>query len=332
MLVNRLQGEATRVAKWVLRPWRRRTRAHALILLYHRIARPGSDPWKLCVTPENFRGQLRALQRHCEFVPLTAIPGCLAAGRPAGRTPVAITFDDGYVDNLRNALPILRAFDAPATVFLATGWIGNPQGFWWERLASIVLESSRLPAEIDLPIGTRNFTWRRGAQDEQRQRAKLHRDLWQRCQSLPEDQRETTLAHLERLFGVVSMQDSEARPMRPDEVREMHASGLMSIGAHARTHRPLPALSEAEQASEISGSMQDCRDLTGVAPTCFAYPHGEVAEVTPQLVERAGFDLACSTVEELVWPGRNPYLLPRVSVGDLDAKRFERWLRSVWLQ
>jgi hypothetical protein len=77
--------------------------------------------------------------------------------------------------------------------------------------------------------------------------------------------------------------------------------------------------------------MQDCRDLTGVAPTCFAYPHGEVAEVSPQLVERAGFDLACSTVEELVWPGRNPYLLPRVSVGNLDVMRFERWLRSVWL-
>ena len=185
MLVNRLQGEATRVAKWVLRPWRRRTRAHALILLYHRIARPGSDPWKLCVTPENFRGQLRVLQRHCEFVPLTAVPDCLAAGRPSGRAPVAITFDDGYVDNLRNALPILRAFDAPATNSWRRAGSATRRASGGNDFASMVLESPRLPGVVDLPIGTSHFTWRRGGRDEHRQRTQLHRDLWARCQALP---------------------------------------------------------------------------------------------------------------------------------------------------
>ena len=65
MITTRARGEALRIAKWVLRPWRRRRRAHALILLYHRVANARSDPWKLCVSPGNFRAQLEVLGRYC---------------------------------------------------------------------------------------------------------------------------------------------------------------------------------------------------------------------------------------------------------------------------
>jgi peptidoglycan/xylan/chitin deacetylase (PgdA/CDA1 family) len=333
MITTRARGEAVRVAKWVLRPWRRRSRAHALILLYHRIAHARSDPWKLCVSPRNFRAQLDVLGRYCEFLPLTELPGRLAAGRPTRRTPAAITFDDGYLDNLRYALPVLKDAGAPATVFLATDWIGRAGSFWWDRLAATVFESTRLPAAIDLEIGTATFSWHAGRLDfpGHRQRTRLHRALWQFCQSLSNDGRDSALARLDEFFGVVSTGEPDARPMRPDEVRELHRSGLVSIGAHAQSHRPLPVLSEAEQAAEISGSRDACRGWTGVAPECFAYPHGEVASGSPQLVEHAGFTLACSTVEELAWPDRDRYQLPRVSVRDSDARRFERWLTGTWL-
>ncbi len=332
--MDRIRGEAVRVAKRVLRPWRRRSRAHALILLYHRVAYPRCDPWKLCVSPANFRAQLEVLGRYCEFVPLTELPHRLAASRPTHRTPVAITFDDGYVDNLRHALPALEDAGAPATVFLATDWIGRAGGFWWDRLAATVLESPRLPTAIDLVIGTATFSWHAGRQDAagQGQQAKLHRSLWQFFQSLSDDGRDSAQARLDQVFGVVSTGDPEARPMRPDEVCELHGSGVVSIGAHAQSHRPLPALSDAEQAAEISGSRDACRAMTGVAPECFAYPHGEVAPVSPQLVERAGFMLACSTVEDLAWPDRDLYQLPRVSVRDSDARHFESWLTRTWLR
>jgi hypothetical protein len=71
--------------------------------------------------------------------------------------------------------------------------------------------------------------------------------------------------------------------------------------------------------------------LTGVAPECFAYPHGEFTPGTPQLVERCGFKLACSTVEELAWPSGDRYRLPRVTVRDLDPGRFASWLARTWL-
>lgn len=333
MITTRVRGEAVRVVKRLLRPLRRRSRAHALILLYHRVDHARNDPWKLCVSPENFRGQLEVLGRYCDFVPLAELPGRLAAGRPPRRTPVALTFDDGYVDNLRHALPALKDAGAPATVFLATDWIGRAGSFWWDRLAETVLGSPRLPAAIHLEVGTATFSWQAGrlAFTERGRRARLHRALWQFCQSLPDDGRDSALARLDIIFGVAPPAEPDARPMRPDEVRELHDSGLVCIGAHAQSHRPLPALSESEQAAEISGSRDACRAWTGVAPACFAYPHGEVAPGSPQLVERAGFTLACSTVEELAWPDRDRYQLPRVSVRDSDAMRFERWLTGTWL-
>lgn len=328
-----LKGEALRVAKWGLRPWRRRTRAHALILLYHRIARARSDPWKLCVSPENFKGHLECLQRRCDVVPLAELPARLARDRSSDRPPVAITFDDGYADNLHEALPALRAVGAPATVFLATSWVGRSRGFWWDRLADIVLDSGRLPDRFDLSIGTVDFAWARRAAGsfEALQRRRLYRELWQHFQGAPEGEREAALARIEHVFSVTARDETTARPVTAAEVREMHASGLISIGAHTRTHRSLPTLGAVEQRHEIEGSRQDCLELTGVLPACFAYPYGEFDETSPQLARSAGFSLACSTIEELAWHRGDHFLLPRVSVGDLSAGRFDWWLRSLWL-
>ena len=144
-----------------------------------------------------------------------------------------------------------------------------------------------------------------------------------------EDQREATLTHLESLFGVVPGQDTDVATGATQRVRAMLASGLMSIGAHARTHRPLPALSEAEQASEISGSMEDCRDLTGVAPTCFAYPHGEVAEICTATGRACRVAISRAPPSEELLPRAQSSTAAKVSVGDLEVMLFERWLRSV---
>ena len=267
------------MAKWGLRPWRRRTRAHALILLYHRIARATERS----VEAVRYRRKTSGATSSACSGAVTSCrwPNCQRgwrADRSSDRTPVAITFDDGYADNLHEALPALRAVGAPATVFLATGWIGRPRGFWWDRLADIVLDSGRLPDRFDLPIGAVDFAWARRAAGtfEAVQRRRLHRELWQRFQDAPEGEREAALARLEHVFGVTARDEATARPMTADEVREMHASGLISIGAHTRTHRPLPTLGAAEQRHEIEGSRQDCLALTGVLPACFAYPYGEL--------------------------------------------------------
>src|SRR5258707_784388 len=103
---------------------RDRLRGRRVVLLYHRIARIERDPWSLCVTPEHFAEHLDVL-RAWRRVRLDQIG--------SGRLSVAITFDDGYADNLHEAARLLIRSDTPATFFLATGYLGGAREFWWDE-------------------------------------------------------------------------------------------------------------------------------------------------------------------------------------------------------
>jgi peptidoglycan/xylan/chitin deacetylase (PgdA/CDA1 family) len=69
------------------------------------------------VTPERFDEQLAALKARWRVVSLAQAVSELEGGGPVVPT-VVVTFDDGYLDNLVNALPILRKHDVPATIFV----------------------------------------------------------------------------------------------------------------------------------------------------------------------------------------------------------------------
>ena len=118
------------------RAWAR-LRPHATILLYHRVARERHDPWGQCVAPERFAAQMALLAEQAEVVPLARLPGAIGRRRPS-RPLVAITFDDGYLDNLVTARPILERHGLPATVFLVSGWLGRDRLFWRDELARLV--------------------------------------------------------------------------------------------------------------------------------------------------------------------------------------------------
>src|SRR4051812_35493116 len=111
--------------------WQRYTRRifgdrHApVILMCHRIAEPAWDPWALSIAPARFDEQLRRLTAERIPLSMTELVARLEAGTLPSRA-VALTFDDGYVDNLRAAKPILEEHRVPATVFLTTGYVGRP--------------------------------------------------------------------------------------------------------------------------------------------------------------------------------------------------------------
>jgi len=94
------------------------------ILLYHRVATPASDIHHLAVSPADFREQMAHLKDHYRVVPLSQFAREAGDGSLNPGT-VAVTFDDGYLDNLVKASPILTSVGVPATFFVTTA--GAPE-------------------------------------------------------------------------------------------------------------------------------------------------------------------------------------------------------------
>ncbi len=104
----------------------------ALIFLYHRVDAIKNDPHFLSVSPSNFRRQLEYIKNTYEVVPLKVLVDNLRNGKSIEKQ-VAITFDDGYVDNLFNALPILEELKVPATIFITSGMVNSKKVFDWDN-------------------------------------------------------------------------------------------------------------------------------------------------------------------------------------------------------
>jgi peptidoglycan/xylan/chitin deacetylase (PgdA/CDA1 family) len=280
------------------------------------------------VEPERFEQHLAAICRVADLVPLRALTSGLRRGR-RGRPVVALTFDDGYADNLHVALPLLERYSAPATVFITSAWIGRGESFWWDRLSTILSSIDRMPCEVRLPVGRREFIWQRGTDngDLARDRRRLLWAVWSMLLDTSDEERRGALDDLAGLSDGGRGEDPAARPMNPDELRRLASSPLIEIGAHTMSHPRLAGLPRDVQLEEIAGSRQQCRDLTGEFPSSFAYPFGALDAVTPKLVRSAGFERACSTESDLVWASSDMMLLPRFTVRNYSGRMFSARLR-----
>jgi len=102
------------------------------IVLYHRVADVKDDPHQLCVSLENFREQIKFLKDNFRVIPLVQLVMEVRTKKLKNKT-VAITFDDGYADNLHSALPILQELNVPATIFLTAGYMDKNKPFFWDE-------------------------------------------------------------------------------------------------------------------------------------------------------------------------------------------------------
>jgi peptidoglycan/xylan/chitin deacetylase (PgdA/CDA1 family) len=316
-----VRGLARRVRRWF------RARGGPAILMYHRIATPDVDPWGLAVSPERFGEQVQALRGNRTTLSMDSfVAGLESASLP--HDAVALTFDDGYADNLLRAKPILEVAGVSATVFLPTGLIGTGEAFWWDELAGMVLRRAdplstsvmmkadclqiELPP-IDAEVEPR-ASWRYWDRPVTA-REQVYQALWQALWDCPPGCRKTTMERLRQLFGAPSS-SPDALPMGADDVRQL-VSDHVSAGAHGRFHQPLTSLPAAARFEELQRSRLEVEALSGLPVTGFAYPHGAFNPEIVNMVRQAGYRWACSTIEAATNPKRvNIYSLPRIAVGD----------------
>lgn len=315
------------------------------VLLYHRVAEADVDPWALAVSPRHFAEHMEVLRRRGLAVRLAELAGRLR-DRSTGPPAAAVTFDDGYADNLLAAVPVLERHGVPATVFLATGAIGRDREFWWDDLARLVLHPRPLPGTLRLAIGgtTGEWTlgdargygedaWRglaswRASEPPPTDRHALYLSVWERLRSVTHAEQQRVLDDLAAWAGLERAARPSHRPLTTAEAEALARAPIVEIGAHTVTHPFLSLLPPASQADEIRASKAQCEALAGRPVEGFAYPFGNYTAESVAAVREAGFARACSTEADLVRSSADLFELPRVQVQDWDGDEFERRLAS----
>ena len=280
-----------------------------LVLCYHRIGMNGI-PLFSELSPALFEAQMRYVRRRYRILSLDNL--CGEMEKPSQRgDAVAVTFDDGYRDLYSNALPVLRKYQIPATIFLPSVSIETGQVPWYDRvfLALKVFPKDELEIVLDRP---RHFQL-----VSLKARLETAAEIIQYLRTLPEDRRREYCAAFEEQI-ILPEDELRDRMLTWEQIRTMNREGI-TFGSHTMTHPAVSQLTESQLKSELGESKRTLENRIGSPAVHFAYPFGKPADcgtaALPFLV-RNGYRSAATTVEGVNEPGDSCYQLRRSQVGN----------------
>ncbi|HPF98889.1 MAG TPA: polysaccharide deacetylase family protein [Kiritimatiellia bacterium] len=258
------------------------------------------------VPADAFRKQMEHLARYYRVVPLGDIVNAAVKGSSVPPLSVALTFDDGYRNNVEVVAPILESFGFPATFFVTTGFIDGTSRPWWDLLRAIVVRT-----------GVSSLAWGGTAYSlvSQADRVCAVIAIEAQCRGMKAADREAALNALASTSGV---DVCEVGPpiMTWIDVRALLKRGF-DVGPHTVTHISLGVEGPEAVARELAESAVQLSSQTGVTPRLCSYPYGGAVDV-PAGVESQlgalGFAGAVTSTEGLVLPGCDVFRLPRLNV------------------
>lgn len=270
-----------------------------------------------------FAQMLRWLKAWFNILALDDAVRLLKSGRLPERA-ASITFDDGYADNARVALPLLREARIPATFFIATGFLDG--GRMWNDTVIEAIRGWRsdLLDGAALDLGKHSL-----ASDLDRRRA-IDACI-SRMKYRPAKER---LAQAETLAAMAQIVPPRDLMMTSGEVRALHKAG-MQIGGHTVSHPILRGMALADARSEIERGRACLESLIEKRVGLFAYPNGrpgdDYDDAHVALVRELGFDAAVSTRHGAASAHTDAMQLPRFTPWDRTQVRFCASLaRNLW--
>lgn len=302
-----------------------------VILMLHHVRPARSDPFQpnrhLEVTPAFLRTALAHVRElGLDIISLDEMHRRMS-GRDFRRRFVCFTFDDGYRDNRDFALAVMRAYDAPFTVYAAGDFAEGRGRFWWLALEELVAKADAIDAPIDggVRLDATSPAAKQAAFD------RLH--VWLRA--MPTDQ--AMIEALEALAARhgVSVDGAGSQLCMPwDELRDFAADPLVTVGAHTLSHCTLAKAPRSVAAHEMAASRQRIEEALQRPVAHFAYPYGDRIAASSRefaLARELGFSTAVTTRPGMLFAENAGHLtaLPRISLnGHFQDRRYLSVLTS----
>lgn len=295
-----------------------------IVLIYHRVTNLVEDPQMLAVSPQNFREQLIFIKNN--FSVLRSDDDWSSVKKPS----VIITFDDGYADNFKQALPILEDLEIPATFFVSSGYLNSKNEFWWDEIEKIILMTKNIPDYFNLNYSNLSRNWIiKNYQD----RLLLYNDLI----SLMKTQNSTFGKYLIEYLRNWSNKPIEVRtthkPMSLKEINDMAQSPYATIGAHTVNHLCLSNEDLNTQKFEIEVSKKTLESLINKEVKTFSYPFGEINDYsleTIKIIKEAGLQKSFSNFRGQCHTWTDQYQIPRNLIRNWDLQTFKYKFKRFW--
>lgn len=270
------------------------------ILLYHRIVNdsskyPNKGPW-IHGPIKHFENEIAHLKKNYQILPIDEVVQYLKSGVGFTKPSVAITFDDGYLDNYTLAYPILKKHGVPATIYLATSLVGTMGRTWTDQIGLAFLETKKdhfsLPGlfgDEELPIKTK----------KQKEQAKMF--VSEALKLRMDDERKELMRQLFETLEVSNNPEGnikERAMLNWDEVQEMAKNGII-IGSHSHTHPILSRMPIQKAKEEIFKSKTIIEENLGVRVKHFAFPNGKEGDFNAELKDycrEIGFESVASVI------------------------------------
>ncbi len=309
--------------------WRRQ---RLLILAYHGISLSDEHRWNgsQFLAADTLRSRLELLKRtNCAVLPLGEAVERLYANDLPDRA-VVLTFDDGTSDFSRRALPLLKEFDLPVTLYLTT-YYTTYQRPVFDLMCSYLLwrgRNERLNFR-DLTGQDRKTELRSHAV---REAALSELQAFVRAQQLSAEEKDEFAAKLAAHLKVDYEALLEQRVMHnlsPAEVKQLAQDGV-DIQLH--THRHRTPKDRGLFLREIDDNRKAIEEMTAHATTHFCYPSGRYDAAFLPWLQAAGVISATTCETGFAARNSNPLLLPRfLDNENLSDIEFESWLKGVSL-
>lgn len=301
----------------------RAAQGRVVILNYHRILE-SPDPL-LASEPDaaSFRWQMQVLADCFTVLPLHEALAALDSGQVPPRA-VCITFDDGYRSTHDVALPILREFGFPATVFVTTGFI-DTGSMWNDRILEVLRTTTAHHLDLE-DVGLGSYPL--GTLDQRRNAVQV---LTEKAKYLAPAMRQDLVNRLDLLGSRAYREPMLTRDM----IRTLASQGI-EIGAHTVSHPILTSVPDADALQELAESKRELEAITGRPVRYFAYPNGkrgmDFDERHIAMARKTGFEAAFTTALGAAGKADDRHALPRSRPWDITRPfyvfRMLRWLAA----
>jgi peptidoglycan/xylan/chitin deacetylase (PgdA/CDA1 family) len=286
-----------------------------VVLMYHRVVDPDQESVPvqdgMYVQPETFAHHVSYLKSRYRLIDINELIDRLLSKRGFDGPTCHLTFDDGWRDNYQQAFAHLQAHRAPATIFLASDFIGTSRWFWPENLLYALQNRLSLGSSAAKTIdyhALEQVYHNPGISMERRINQVIDRVKDESHQAI------TTLA--QALEMTIASRPAK-RPrllMNWDEIKRMSAARI-TFGSHTCSHAIMTKLDDEPTIDrELNDSRRVIAVATGQTVKAFCFPNGDSNDYLVGRVARNGYQTAFSGAHGAVAAGTDPLRLPRIGV------------------